>query len=401
MYSAIAADLTIFRNKGLIDLAAVRTLGVSVKNEGSIGYFGTGVKFAVATILRGGGSVTLYRGKVAHVFGTARQSVRDVEFDIVTLDGVELGFTTALGRDWQPWMAFRELACNALDEGGTYYRGPDIGELLDDETIFAVQCGGIADAYLGRHEIILEGAPAYANDYIEIRHGDNSHVYYRGVRVGELARRTKYTYNILPKIDLTEDRTLRYQWEAMGHIALGLAVCESDDLLLPAMSCGEKFIEHHLTFSQSMRPSQPFLRVAAGLRGRLDNIAKANPSALEMARDLSLSNLGPAQSVALHPVEQDRFDRARAFLTDSGYDMARYPITIVDDLGEGIYGLAKEDRIFIAKAAFQKGTKEVASTLLEEFVHLRTGYSDMTRQLQTWLFDELLSQSERAAGIAL
>jgi hypothetical protein len=98
------------------------------------------------------------------------------------------------------------------------------------------------------------------------------------------------------------------------------------------------------------------------MRGRLDNIAKANPSALSLARLMSLSDLGPSESTALHPVEQERFDRAKRLPVTAGYDLAQYPITIVEDLGEGIYGLAKEDRIFIAKAAFQKGTKEVAST---------------------------------------
>lgn len=392
--------MIIFRNRGLIDLAAVRTLGVSVKEEGAIGYFGTGVKFAVATILRGGGSVTLYRGKDEHRFSVSPQSVRGQSFDVVTIDGQELGFTTALGRDWKPWMAFRELACNALDEGGRYYAAREIGPIGDDETVFVVDSEEIEDAYHGRHEIILETEPLYANDIIEIRPGHSREVYFRGVRVGGLAHSTFHTYNILRKIDLTEDRTFRYSFEVADQIARGLAQCDNDDLLASALSCGDDYAEHFLTFAAA-RASQEFLRVAAGLRGRLDNIANANPSAMKLARELSLSALGPSEGAALHPVEQDRFERAKAFLASAGYNVEAFPIMVVDDLGEGIYGLAKEGRIFIAKAAFQKGTKEVASTLLEEFVHLKTGYDDMTRQLQTWLFDELLSQSEKAAGVAL
>jgi len=394
--------MIVFRNTGLIDLTAVRTLGVSVKEEGAIGHFGTGVKFAIATILRGGGSVTLYRGKQEHRFGTVSQEVRGQSFEVVTLDGQELGFTTALGRDWKPWMAFRELACNALDEGGSYYAsGHEIGPIDDSETAFIVNSEEIEDAYYGRGEIILEGAPEYANDIIEIRPGRCDQVYYRGVRVGAMLRPTFHTYNLLRKIELTEDRAFKYHHVVHDQIARGLISCGREDLIHPAMSCGSDFTEHHLTFSQSMGPGESFLRVAAGLRGRLDNVAKANPSALTLARSMSLSALGPADGVVLHPIEQARFDRAKAFLASVGYDIDAYPIMVVEDLGEGIYGLAKEDRIFIAKAAFQKGTKEVTSTLLEEFVHLKTGYADMTRQLQTWLFDELLLQSEKAAGVAL
>jgi hypothetical protein len=394
--------MIVFRNTGLIDLTAVRTLGVSVKEAGAIGYFGTGVKFAVATILRGGGSVSLFRGKQEHRFGTLEKEVRGQPFSVVTLDGEELGFTTSLGRDWEPWMAFRELACNALDEGGRYYAERyDIGEIADDETLFVVDSEEMDDAYYGRGDIILESKPLYSNDYIEIRSGPASHVYYRGVRVGELARPTSQLYNVLRKVDLTEDRTIKYDWDVQDAIARGLITCDREDLVFPALSCGDKYIEHHLTFREGMGPSEEFLRVAAGLRGRLDSIVKANPSAMVMARMMSLSDLGPSESVVLHPVEQERFERAKEFLSSAGYDTSRYPITIVEDLGEGVYGLAKEDRIFIAKAAFQKGTKEVASTLLEEFVHLKTGFGDTTRQLQTWLFDELLLQSEKAAGVAL
>lgn len=394
--------MIIFRNRGLIDLAAVRTLGVSVKEDGAIGYFGTGVKFAIATILRGGGSVTLLRGKDEHRFGIISQEVRGQEFEVVTLDGKELGFTTQLGRDWLPWMAFRELACNALDEGGRYYAERDFVGLVDpDETVFIVHSEEFEDAYHNRGDIILESKPVYANDHIEIRHGNSTNVYYRGVRVGPVLRPTFFTYNVLRKIDLTEDRTLKCPWTVQDILTRGIAACEREDLIFPAMSCGDGFIEHHFSFREGMKPTEQFLKVAAGLRGRLDNIAKANPSAMAMARSLSLATLGPQDSVALHPVERARFDRAAEFLKSVGYDVHGYPITIVDELGDGVYGLAKEGRIFISKAAFQKGTKEVASTLLEEYIHLKTGFGDMTRQLQTWLFDELLLQSEKAAGVAL
>jgi hypothetical protein len=194
---------------------------------------------------------------------------------------------------------------------------------------------------------------------------------------------------------------LKYWWEADGQIARGLAGCDREDLIFAALSCGPDFHEHNIDFSEEYRPTPAFLRVAAGMRGRLDNIANANPAAMRLAKMLSLSDLGPSESVDLHPVEKERFDRAKQFLSGIGYDVEKYPITIVDDLGEGICGLAKENRIFIAKMAFQKGTKEVAATLFEEFVHLRTGYGDATRQLQTWLMDELLLQAEKASGVAL
>ena len=55
--------MIIFENKGLIDVHAISIMGVSVKEEGSIGYFGTGLKYAIATLLREGQKITIWRGK--------------------------------------------------------------------------------------------------------------------------------------------------------------------------------------------------------------------------------------------------------------------------------------------------------------------------------------------------
>ncbi|MDP9645853.1 hypothetical protein J2793_001286, partial [Paraburkholderia caledonica] len=44
------------------------------------------------------------------------------------------------------------------------------------------------------------------------------------------------------------------------------------------------------------------------------------------------------------------------------------------------------------------GTKQLASTLIEEYIHLRHGWKDMTRELQNFLFDKLVSVGEELVG---
>ena len=46
--------MIIFQNKGLIDVHAISIMGVSVKEDNSIGFFGTGLKYAIAVLLREG-----------------------------------------------------------------------------------------------------------------------------------------------------------------------------------------------------------------------------------------------------------------------------------------------------------------------------------------------------------
>ena len=202
--------MIVFSNPGLIDLDAAFTIGVNVK-EGTnpIGHFGTGFNFAVATLLRGGAHITILRGDERIEVKATPKVIRGRDFSMVTANDRELWFTTALGKGWEPWMAFRELACNAMDEGGSYYSVMAAPEPQADTTIITVSGGGIEDAYNDRQGVLVEGPPIYADERIEVRPGASPFIYYRGVRVGSLPKPMTHRYNLLGQIDLTEDRTFK------------------------------------------------------------------------------------------------------------------------------------------------------------------------------------------------
>src|ERR1700676_2593197 len=112
----------VFENPGEIDAAAIRTFGVSVKEgDNPIGFFGTGLKYALAILLRNGHSVTVQSGLRKHRFALKDVTIRGEAFKVVTMDRQELGFTTQVGKTWELWMAYRELHCNCKDEGGSVY----------------------------------------------------------------------------------------------------------------------------------------------------------------------------------------------------------------------------------------------------------------------------------------
>ena len=63
----------IFENPGEIDPLAIRTFGVSVKEgDNPIGFFGTGLKYALAILLRTGHQVSMQAGELTLAFGTKR-----------------------------------------------------------------------------------------------------------------------------------------------------------------------------------------------------------------------------------------------------------------------------------------------------------------------------------------
>src|SRR3990172_10357377 len=113
-----------FKNSGKIDPRCITIIGVSVKEtENPIGYFGTGLKYAIAIILREGGQITIWRGLERFDFNTVNIEIRGESMKLIHMNGRELGFTTALGKHWKVWQAMREIYCNTVDENGISKEG--------------------------------------------------------------------------------------------------------------------------------------------------------------------------------------------------------------------------------------------------------------------------------------
>lgn len=392
--------MIVFQNSGLIDMLTTTTMGVSVKDgEGAIGHFGTGLKFAIATILRNGGGITIYRGLCPHEFGTIKDIVRDEEFEFITLDGQRLGYTTMLGRDWKPWMAFRELASNCRDEGGEYrrYQGDEGSNLhLSDCTTIAVH--GLDDVWADRHSIMLESRPLESNEHIEVHEGVSQHIYYRGVRVYDAPRPLAYTYNLREKIELTEDRTAKNWYEVEMKLERGIGKLDNRQMLRRILTCGESYGEHHMNVPKYGNPGPMFRELARELA--LGHAAEnnANPAAIAMARQSAIQDMKEGDGATLTTVQTRMMQKAILMLSGAGFNIGEFPVIVCDTLGPNIHGMAKDGRIFMSLLPFAKGTREVAATLLEEYAHLKSGASDCTREFQNWLFDRLLMQAENEAG---
>lgn len=393
---AYGASAVVFQNPGLVDLAAVTTMGISVKEgDQPIGYFGTGLKFAIATILRDGGAITLFRGMDCHEFTTTTVTVRGQDFEQVCMDGTPLGFTTQLGRDWEPWMAFRELASNCRDEGGHYSHGTDWSPRLGHTTI-AVR--GLEQVYMDRRDILLEGDPVASFGSVDIHHGQGNYVFYRGVRIFTPSRPTVMRYNINAPIDLTEDRTARWTFQVHGQIEQAIQAMTDEGMLRRVLTCGESHLEHHLDLASDFDASPEFLRVVNQLAMGAECSLNANPSAVQSARRRSIAAMKPSDGMEMAQRESVMLEKATGMLRRGGFDISAFLLICADTLGPGIMGLAQDGKIFIARAAFDKGTRELAATLLEEFAHLRSGEGDCTRGFQNWLFDQILIKVEVAAG---
>jgi len=392
-----------FHNPGNLDLKLLTTFGASVKESSNpIGYFGTGLKYAIATCLRHGAKVRLKTNGQHYELQAVAETIRGKEFKMVYLitsgDIRPCGFTLDLGKNWEPWMAYREFYSNALDEGGgvvadIFHFAPGV-----DGTIWQIESEVMDKVWAERrlHFIDRDRTPVYKDSVVEIYPGSSSAVFYRGIRVCALPKTSIYTYNIIGHTTLTEDRTMHY-WTAEAIISVALAKCTDRAVLTAVLSAHESTLEGAIGYADYYTPSDEFVDTVVALSKTKFTNVQHNARAMIRKRDQSKLLPEPAKLTA---VETTMLARAREFVARIGFDIAE-PIVVTESLGKATIGLAVNGTIFLSKTVFSMGTKMVAGTLIEEHIHLRHDLSDESRAMQEFLLNKLVSLGEELQGSPL
>jgi len=389
----------LFENSGVIDPRAITTFGVNSKETArAIGFFGTGLKYAISIILREGCSITVYSGKNKLEFGKLQEKIRVDTFDLITMNGEPLGFTTEVGKTWDLWQAFRELYCNCIDEGGTVSEIPS-GEKVEGEegkTKIVVEGDLFRDVYQNRSEIILESKPLEIGEECDIHPGPSKYLYYRGVRAYDLQKPSIFTYNIKKTLNLTEDRTIKWHFEAEDAIAQSVASSKSDSIIKEILTAKDSSYEKGLSFSYT-NPGEVFLEVVRSLSKSFSR--RLNVSALEVCRHYFMNSLPEEEtSIKLDRVDEARLKKAVDFCEKIGFQVRNHPIIVTDWLGEGVLGLAHNGKIYLSQRVFMMGTKMLAGTLIEEYIHLKHNLGDCERDMQNFLVDTVVSLGEKVLG---
>lgn len=369
-------------NPGLIPMEAVTTMGVSAKEgENPIGFFGTGLKYAIASLLRTSHKIVIWRGLDRYDFTREPGEVRGKEFDFIRMSGPEgdhrLGFTTHLGAHWEMWQVFRELYSNCLDEAG------DIAftriDPAPERTTIWVTGAAFCDAARDRDRFFLTSKPVHSGALVDVHPGGCSSIYYRGVLVASTDKPSAFTYNLTTSMTLTEDRTLKDSWSAKTYISHTLANC-SDDAVLERVLTANGF-ERELTYAS---PCEAFAEKVLDLCERRGAAAIA-PGAVKAAEEWAKREARVAPAV-LSAREVEEIEEAKAFLRAIGYEV-RHPIIVADTLGPDVFGMARHDKIFLARVTLNRGGNFLVGTILEEHLHLTQGFRDESRRFQDFLID--------------
>lgn len=380
-----------FSNPGEIDPRLITTLGCNVKEGDSpIGYFGTGLKYAIAVLLREGQQVTIWSGLTRYEFSLTTDTLRGKQFQFVTMNRAVLGFTTEYGKNWTVENSYRELFCNAKDEGGVVEVGP--GAPRPGTTVVEVVGEKFAEAHRARWTFLLnpDRVPLYSSHLGEIYSGASPKIFYRGVAAAgcyaDLA--TRYTYNLLEKQPLTEDRTLAHEWNTRSAMAKLLAQCEDEHILRDTLR-DELGAEKYFHFSYS-EPKEKFYEVVMELsHSHRDSM---NKNALEFVWNKRGKPKPNWRRIELTAEEREKLQGALRFWSRVGFEIGNYQIHLVASISESsnskVLACAEDEQIWLTPECFS-GEELLRVALLEEYIHLRSRVGDETREMQNVLFAEL------------
>lgn len=392
----------VFQNKGIIDTRAITTFGISAKdpsNPNPIGYFGTGLKYAIAVLLREGFKITIWAGHEKLEFTEKKEEVRGEIFNIVCMNGQPLGFTTSLGKKWELWQAFREIYSNCLDESGDTYSSDEIPDAQEFETLICVEGEAFVEVYEARNEIFIQGDPLCETNHAKIHGGSSNHVFYRGVRIATFKNPLMYRYNISNHLDLTEDRTIKYNWQINDTIVDTVLSSDDEKFIKSILTASEDKHEAHLDFTDNRsQMSETFRNVIGELRRTRPE--KTNKSAQDLF-ERNLKAVDKFQTYKLNEQEHEAYIKAVDFLAELGYPVEKYQVIFCLNLGESTLAMVEDKKIYISSRVFHMGSKMLAATLFEEYVHAEFGYSDCSREMQNYLFESFISMGEKLTGKVL
>lgn len=263
--------MIVFENSGEIDIRLAMLIGVNVKeNSSAIGFFGTGLKYAIACLTRREEEITIQSGLAEFSFNSEPVSIRGKEFSLINLfsrlDRAQLGFTTELGKHWQPWMVYRELWSNAHDESGArVYETSSKPAPSANITRVIVAGARIEAAHSARREFILSSDPSSAlatTPELEIFPGPSRGIFYRNILVQALDKPSIFTYNIKAQLYLTEDRTAG-SWSTDPIIVRDLAKLDNKRIIESCLLAPNGNMESRLDYDYLyLEPSSIWLERA-------------------------------------------------------------------------------------------------------------------------------------------
>ena len=369
----------IFTTPGILHPESWSIMGINAKpdNDSPIGFFGTGMKMAIAVLMRENATVSIVTPDGTYEFGKQTKNFRGKTFDVITCNDRELGFTTELGKQWKLEGAYREFVSNTMDEAGEWGRHP---VAVQDSTVYVTH-KEFSECY-DNHESIFVGSrvPIASSEHLNIYKGDGK-IFYRGVKVGNIDK-AMYAYEVLDTVKLTEDRTIFNIYDVYRSIQRGIEKLNDKEILRKLFTAPNLTWEHECQYYGIW---------GLAMKEVVAELWENSPTKLIPAIQTQIKSQLPDAEFkqAEIPERHERMlAKAKEFLGKMGYDV-KAKIKYISNEDNLNIAFVHSEIIHLTERSFDQGLFFLITTLLEEHCHT-LGYLDESRRFQQFLMNELV-----------
>jgi hypothetical protein len=345
-------------------------------------------------LLRENHEIRISSGGETYSFSTKRERIRLDDFDIVYMNDKPLGFTTELGKQWEIWMAYRELYCNTLDEKGRIYTSPDHAEHdIADSTVVTVRGKAFEDMHTNREKYFPDFSryTDLGDGNVQIAAFTTEFLFYKGIRVFAPQERPLLGYNVTSGQSLTEDRTLASTYNYSWAVAKAVGRLQDKGVLGKILLAPRNTFEAQLDGFGAVSPTfVEFVR-------ENKHHERMNPAALHAVKSMLGNEFYDATECILTPREERIVAKALK-LVEKVCSPIKYPIYVTEDFPPEKLAMAVKptSTIWLNRSVIATGSRRVASTLYEENLHLLHNLDDCSRGMQNHLLDTLFGFVEDA-----
>lgn len=416
------------QSKGIIDPQAFSLIGASSKRDDKtkIGFFGSGLKYSLAYLLRNKIEFKVFSDFKEHCFTTETAPFREKEFDVIVVDGEKTSLTTQMGMDWEPWFIVREIYCNALDEGDSKIsRSSKEPKPIQDSTVFYLNEEPFKEIVDNWGAYFSEGRDdnelLYNKDGLKIYTGGPAQIIYRkGIRVHHIEVPCVFHYDI-DNIKINESRTIKDEFsfkydlvQMIGkidesHVITTLLMTINDNNTMEESLYWEYVTSYNESWLTAINGKTLVPSENAGFwsdviaefpndylilpQKMVVSLKKYFSELVKVIGEETGSDSGDTRPVQKNKRMEGMLGQSLQFLKEVGYKVD-YPIEIVSFQRNETLGQAVNDKILLSTKVFDKGLKLLTRAIIEENEHHLSGFGDKTREFQNHIFERWVSTME-------
>lgn len=423
------------KSKGEMEIQAISLIGASTKrgDPNSIGMFGSGLKYAVASILRQEIPFAVFSGEREIRITTKEVVFGNKTFNQIYINGEQTSLTDTMGtEDWAGIFPFvREIYSNALDEDeDATIKIVDTFKQEPGFTTYYIEATEDVEKFMKNFDnyFVYTKDSIWANDKGEIhRRKEGTKVFRKGILAHcDNHKESLFSYNCYD-ITINESRVISNRYEVQRIVATLLESCTNPRILrlwINGISTAEEQIyEHDCILDDWYQTSINAVLPDVILENKYYPISLRNSGLLEQedmkgrvglpldllkrfikyAPDIDILGFTSENDDKKTSMEKKPSDELVLKVSESLAELNQtsYGKRLVNEIkycafvDKLVLGNARKNVIWLSIKLDTYSVAEISKIIIEEQEHLHSGFIDESRAFQNHLFNLFYNELKR------